>query len=409
MKCPKCDLETKQLNGLMSRHYKCHLTDEYTRDNYLEDALTLNGKPPNYCPICGNKTKYSREEASWDKYCSRECFYKSTKGTGNPNYGDKLKQISCVSCGQIFNRHESQMVGNNLFCSYTCSAAFYAKPENFSDKRLEGWVSGGLKTKEYWKSEEYRTKMAISMSEAFRDHSSNAEKGLYEIVKNLYPDAEHQELIGYYNYDVYIPCLRLLIEFDGTYWHGPSNKDYSKNEALDRRKATYIYNNKPDLRLIRVREWCWNNVDNKVDYIKSLINNYKRIILITGPSGSGKTHIGNHIDSYPIVNWDNHKNKEDFISKITELSQMNNIIFAEIPLLVTTVSKMLVNLGFSVDLICINESAEIIEERLKNRGGHITDHVIARIKRFKSLSYKAIFFGTTSEILDYLRRWNYIL
>ena len=441
MKCPKCDLETSQLNGLMSRHCKKHITEEYTRENYLEDVLTLNGKPPNYCPVCGKKTKYSREEACWDKYCSRECFYESTKGEGNPNYKNKFKELNCHECGKLFHRHESQIMTENVFCSCECNADFYAKSENVSEKKLEGRKSAGLKCsenwkkeeyknamsqklkecwtdemreqrgkeiKELWKDEEYRTKVAKAMNEAFKDHSSCKEKEMYGLVKQLYPDARHQELIGYYSYDMFVPSLDLLIEFDGTYWHGPMCPAYTTNDSIDRRKTTYIKNNRPDLRLIRIREYCWDKVDDKISYLNSQIDNHRRVILVSGPSGSGKSFICDRVSGYPVVHWDNYPNKENFTNEIVELSKTNDVVFAEIPVLVSTNHKRLVNLGFSVDLICVNESVETIRDRLESRGGHITDGVINRIARFQKLSNHATFFGTTEEILSYLRRWNLI-
>lgn len=442
MKCPKCELESRQLNGFMSRHYKKHITKEYTRENYLEDVLTLNGKPPNLCPICGNKTKYSREEACWDKYCSRECFFESTKGKSNPNYKIGMIKTDCTNCHKELERHPSQMPESGIkFCSTSCSTSFYSKIENVSEKRLDGRKSMGLKCSENWKdeefknvmsqklkecwtdemreqrsretikrwnSEEYRLRVAESMNETFKDHSSNVEKEVYQIVKSIYPDARHQELISYYSYDIFIPSLNLLIEFDGTYWHGPMCFVYSTNDTCDRRKTSYIKNNKPDLKLIRIREYCWNKVDDKISYINSLINNYRKVILISGPSGSGKSYICSHINNYPVVHWDDYSCKESFTNKIVELSKVHTVVFAEIPVLVTTNLKRLVNLGFSVDLICINESIETVGSRLEGRGGHLTEGILNRIARFQKLSNSATFFGTTASILGYLKRWNFI-
>jgi hypothetical protein len=42
MKYHLCDLESQQLNGFMSRHWRKHETVAYTRDQYLADLLTAN-------------------------------------------------------------------------------------------------------------------------------------------------------------------------------------------------------------------------------------------------------------------------------------------------------------------------------------------------------------------------------
>lgn len=104
MKCHLCDLKSQQLNGFTSCHWRKHETVAYTRDQYLADLLTANGKPPKTCPICNKQTRYSRENADWDKYCSRECFFESTKGKSNPNFRSGLIPVLCTNCGVSFEQ-----------------------------------------------------------------------------------------------------------------------------------------------------------------------------------------------------------------------------------------------------------------------------------------------------------------
>jgi hypothetical protein len=404
MKCHLCDLETSQLNGLMSRHWKKHQTVAYNRDDYLKDVLTFNGKPPNNCPTCGSQTKYSKETARWDKYCSHACYLVTTKGTSNPNYKGGTVSITCGNCNVIFARHPSQVSKKGVqFCSLSCSTTHYSKTENVSEAKQIGRVASAISSKTRWKNEEYRAKVAQSMVKHFQDHSSDIEKECYATVKRLYPDAVHQHVIGYAAYDIFVPSLKLAIEFDGTYWHGPMSPQYSRQDALDRRKTTYLQNH-TDISLVRIPEWCWVLAENKETYIKQVIQKQQVVYLISGPSGSGKSYIAKQV-SAPVVYWDKCINSNDFVDKILDNSL---VVFAEIPVFVSTHVKRLVALGCIVKLICITETVNTIRERLEHRGGMLTESTIKRVSRFQSLANKASFSGTAQEVIEYLKRWKYI-
>ena len=64
--------------------------------------------------------------------------------------------------------------------------------------------------------------------------------------------------------DIYIPSLKLGIEFNGLWWHGEENKE--KNYHVD--KMNYF--NKHGIQLINIWEDDWNN---KKDIVKSIIKN----------------------------------------------------------------------------------------------------------------------------------------
>lgn len=70
-KCHLCALETKQLNGLMSRHWQKH--SPITRVQYKVDVLSFNGRPPNHCKSCDIQTKIPKGKSEYPKYC-RKCY-----------------------------------------------------------------------------------------------------------------------------------------------------------------------------------------------------------------------------------------------------------------------------------------------------------------------------------------------
>jgi hypothetical protein len=257
---------------------------------------------------------------------------------------------------------------------------------------------------QHWECEDFRLQRTISLQKHFQDHSSNLEKECYNIVTQLYPDAEHQRVIGYAAYDIFIPSINLAIEFDGTYWHGPMSPQYSKQDALDRRKTTYLQNN-TDISLIRIPEQCWVLAKDKKQYITKVIKEPQIVYLISGPSGSGKSYVAKQLH-YPVVYWDACKTSEDFVNQILHAGPL---VFAEIPVFVSTHVKLLISHGLIVKLICITETVNTIRERLEGRGGSLTESTVNRIARFQKLANKAAFFGTSEEVINYLKKWRYII
>jgi very-short-patch-repair endonuclease len=56
--------------------------------------------------------------------------------------------------------------------------------------------------------------------------NSKPQQKLFKMVKELYKDAKSNFPFLNYNLDIIIPSLRLVIEYDGAYWH--QNPDYDK-------------------------------------------------------------------------------------------------------------------------------------------------------------------------------------
>ena len=79
------------------------------------------------------------------------------------------------------------------------------------------------------RSEEFRQ---ITQERKKKYNRSAAEKEVYGWIKNFYPNAQHSFSLGGKNYDILIPELKLLIEYNGLYFHseeyfykGKCNKD----------------------------------------------------------------------------------------------------------------------------------------------------------------------------------------
>lgn len=139
-KCHLCDLETKQFNGLMSRHYKVHCNETYSKEQYKVDALIHNGRPQKICKVCNQPTRIPKGEVEYPDY-HKECYIKNKlQGTNNPNYKEGKKCFKCTHCGKTRESYSSQIRQNNVFCSISCSTQFYNLPENQSEAKKKAIV-----------------------------------------------------------------------------------------------------------------------------------------------------------------------------------------------------------------------------------------------------------------------------
>ena len=83
---------------------------------------------------------------------------------------------------------------------------------------------------------------------------SKDEKELFEFIKNNYNgEIKHSVYIGKYNYDIYLPELKVAIEYNGLYWHSEINRDDSFHK-----EKTEMCNNK-GIHLIHIWEDDWNS------------------------------------------------------------------------------------------------------------------------------------------------------
>ena len=70
-----CDLSTKQVNTLMTKHYRQHVSDSYSKEHYKRDLLIANGRPPKVCSICNKETLIAKGDREYPKY-HKMCYSK---------------------------------------------------------------------------------------------------------------------------------------------------------------------------------------------------------------------------------------------------------------------------------------------------------------------------------------------
>lgn len=99
--------------------------------------------------------------------------------------------------------------------------------------------------------------------------TSKEERELQDYIKSIAEDYEIRfnvrDIIAPYELDVFIPKLKLAIEFNGTYWHSSLFKDkkYHQHKTIQCIKQ--------GIRLIHIFEYEWKN-DNTKNKIKDLLN-----------------------------------------------------------------------------------------------------------------------------------------
>ena len=119
-KCHKCDLETKQLNSLMGRHWKKHCNYDYTREQYKKDLLAHNGRPPKTCPMCNKETSIPKGEKDYPAY-HKKCYTGSgLNGDTNPNYRGGKSSYSCRNCNKLIKKYSTSVLVSEPFCSISC-------------------------------------------------------------------------------------------------------------------------------------------------------------------------------------------------------------------------------------------------------------------------------------------------
>ena len=268
-KCHLCELETKQLNGLMSRHYQKHCLNGLSKEQYKRDLLIFNGRSPNNCKICNKETTIPKGESEYPQYC-RSCFVeklKNSNGELNANWRGGKRIANCAFCNSKIEKHSSHLKRLNKFCSTSCCQMFYALPENRTDAQKANDEKSKEMFTKYRTNLYCRAKLAEARNNLATSRSSKKEREMVDIIKTIHTDCVGGHLVKYYTFDAFIPSLEILVEFDGTYWHS-----LPATISLDKRKSTYIKKWHPNLKLVRVKEGDWDIAINKLKFIEELLN-----------------------------------------------------------------------------------------------------------------------------------------
>lgn len=138
------------------------------------------------CSNCGKHFLKKPSELTKKNYCSRECYFSTLSGKGNPNWKG-IEQITrnCELCGKSFNPSIYNVrEGNGRFCSKDCAGKSRKKPMIASERKCKStkifvtqcvvcskWFSSRRKKKTC--SKECKSKLISIISSSRNIHGEN--------------------------------------------------------------------------------------------------------------------------------------------------------------------------------------------------------------------------------------------
>lgn len=128
--------------------------------------------------------------------------------------------------------------------------------------------------------------------------------------------------------------------------------------------------------------------------------NRKKILLVCGAAGAGKSWVCNQISNLAYYYEYDKSDRKNIRSAMWNVD--SDIIICDLYSHISTFMTRNADI-FDIELYVINETEDVIKNRLIGRGGQITSSVKKRIARMKSLSKRAIFSGTSNQVLEKLK------
>lgn len=254
IECKICGKEFEK-----GHNWKHHLTSKEYYDTYLKKDF--DGK----CCICGKDTIWHKQKFCYDKYCINHQPKKI-----HSNYKNRDKAIA--TCQAKFNgklnsgawdsRHKKIKqfeVDNN--CTST---------KTLVTKYGQGWKALNLpkiymNTQNTFISNEYLPNIIKYSSKKHINLKGKAESYILEHLEyNGVIQPNNRKIIRPKELDIYIPDLKLAIEFNGTYWHAEERQN---NIFVHREKSIACHN--LGIRLIHVFEF--EDLDDQIYKINQLI------------------------------------------------------------------------------------------------------------------------------------------
>ena len=249
---------------------------------------------PEGCPKCSKKIAAQKRSISNTK--SFDDFIKDFNRVSNSEYeyisGYKDSyhdiKIKHLKCGRTYLVRANNFISNHRKCPL-CNIDRIIKERSFSKEKflkifkeklgneytyLSGYTTMSNKIKvRHNKCGRIFWINAISLTSRYRSctcykiGSSDMEHQLQEFIRSIYKGKIllNKKIDNKYELDIYLPKLKLAIEFNGLYWH--SNKFIDKDKHLN--KLNYI--NKKEIYLIQIfeDEWLYNK-----NFVLNLIKSY---------------------------------------------------------------------------------------------------------------------------------------
>lgn len=160
------------------------------------------------CVNCGKSHLIDLGEYNYQVRRGRKNFFCSNVCSGQYNNARNKKPIIQKACEHCGNTFDCATPYTKRFCSRSCASA-----GSITEKRLEGNRKGGLNCKEG--HDAYSIQKLLRAREAWRYTQLTA------LLESFNIDHEFEYVVGNkYIFDLYLPSVNLLIEFDEDYHSG---------------------------------------------------------------------------------------------------------------------------------------------------------------------------------------------
>jgi very-short-patch-repair endonuclease/endogenous inhibitor of DNA gyrase (YacG/DUF329 family) len=193
-------------------------------------------KPTKVCPVCGKEWQ-PKPGGRPNPYCSRECFAIGRRtGTWLP----------CPICGKDFYKPKSS---NRRFCSNECLHTWQRRTKVSYTCIICGKEFKWSPSREKQNNVKYCSITCRNADPKQREHllrmnqlqqvlsPSSIERIGYGMLDSLGVDYLTQHMIGgKFCVDAFLPEHKLVIQFDGDYWHGNPTKFPTLDHRQTRRK-----------------------------------------------------------------------------------------------------------------------------------------------------------------------------
>lgn len=130
------------------------------------------------------------------------------------------------------------------------------------------------------------------------------------------------------------------------------------------------------------------------------------LIIVAGLSGSGKSWVCDQLnDDFVYISYDKIPKEQHFYAMVETAKQGKHILYDPLRKPISILKRY--RQVFSVRLMVIDESADVIKKRIIGRGGSRTDNIDKFIHKIDQYKQYAEFSGTSSQVLEYIRMNKY--
>ena len=272
------------------------LTDDHTRDNYIEIVNTLHGmcihnqkiKIKVYCKKCNKEliVKPSQYKKQKQFLCDEHIKHRLS-GKDSPFYN--RIDVNCTNCGKLYpvipyDYNKTNRFGDSHnFCCQQCYWEYRSRYYVDDKHSMFG-------THQSEESKENQRQIALRMiaNGELPQTMTKPHKKINDLLLSHNIKVENEHLEKYHSIDIYLPEYNLMIEIMGDYWHANPmkydgnnlTKQQKKSIKQDKSKHSYIkkYKNVEILYLWECDikkniDLCWLLIKNYIDN-RGILDNY---------------------------------------------------------------------------------------------------------------------------------------